>query len=167
MQARLQRWPDLHIYHYAAYENTALKKLMSLHGTREQEVDDFLRQRRLVDLYRVVTEALVGLDRLLLHQEDRDVLSPGRAQRRSHERRRQRGLVRTLARDPGPAAARRHRALQTRDDCESTAELHAWLRRIRADTLEWRSVGAATPAEDDQPDERAPLDDGAGAGMHP
>jgi uncharacterized protein len=35
---RLVRHPDLHIYHYAAYENTALKRLMSLHGTREDAV---------------------------------------------------------------------------------------------------------------------------------
>ena len=48
-----------------------------------------------------------------------------------------------------------------RDDCESTAELHAWLRRIRPDTIEWRSVGAAAPAEDDEPDEREPMDERA------
>ncbi len=36
---RLARHPDLHIYHYAACENTALKRLMSLHGTREDAVD--------------------------------------------------------------------------------------------------------------------------------
>lgn len=56
--ARLGRYPDAYIYHYAAYEETALKRLAMLHGTREREVDDFLRGHRLVDLYRVVREAI-------------------------------------------------------------------------------------------------------------
>jgi len=37
--AWLHQHPSAHIYHYAHYEQTALKKLMSLHGTREAEVD--------------------------------------------------------------------------------------------------------------------------------
>src|SRR3546814_3704459 len=55
---RLRRYPDAHIYHYAAYEETALKRLAMFHGTREGEVDDFLRDHKLVDLYRVVREAI-------------------------------------------------------------------------------------------------------------
>jgi len=55
---RLARFPDLHIYHYAHYEPTALKSLMSKHGVREVELDDLLRAERFVDLYRVVREAL-------------------------------------------------------------------------------------------------------------
>ncbi|MBV5327140.1 MAG: ribonuclease H-like domain-containing protein, partial [Chlorobium sp.] len=31
--AHLSKYHDAHIYHYAAYEETALKRLMSLHGT--------------------------------------------------------------------------------------------------------------------------------------
>lgn len=58
MVDRLTRFPRAHIYHYAAYEEHALKRLAMLHGTREKEVDDFLRQHRLVDLYRVVREAI-------------------------------------------------------------------------------------------------------------
>lgn len=58
MTARLQQYPDAHIYHYASYEETALKKLAMLHGTRESEVDDLLRNHKLVDLYRVVREAI-------------------------------------------------------------------------------------------------------------
>ncbi len=56
--ARLARFPDLHIYHYAAYEVTALKRLMSLHGTREAQVDDLLRRGKFVDLYKVVRESI-------------------------------------------------------------------------------------------------------------
>jgi predicted RecB family nuclease len=56
--ARLKKFPGAHIYHYAPYEPTALKRLMSYHGTREQEVDDLLREHKLVDLYAVVREGI-------------------------------------------------------------------------------------------------------------
>jgi uncharacterized protein len=55
---RLSKYPNAHIYHYAHYEQTALKKLMSLHGTREAEVDNLLRAGKLVDLYKVVKEGM-------------------------------------------------------------------------------------------------------------
>jgi uncharacterized protein len=50
--------PDLHIFHYAPYERTALGKLMGRYGTRETEVDNLFRSNTLVDLYRVVKQAL-------------------------------------------------------------------------------------------------------------
>ena len=56
--AHLAQWPMAHVYHYAPYEPTALKRLMSMHGTREGEVDNLLRDRKLVDLYAVVREGL-------------------------------------------------------------------------------------------------------------
>jgi len=74
--ARLARYPDAFVYHYASYETSALKrlalqygtrpkeqvealKLLSMqYGTRENEVDDLLRNRRFVDLYKVVRESI-------------------------------------------------------------------------------------------------------------
>lgn len=55
---RLERWPRMHVYHYAAYEKTALKRLAGRYGTREEEVDRLLRGEVLVDLYRVVRQGL-------------------------------------------------------------------------------------------------------------
>jgi len=55
---RVNRHPDLHVYHYAAYEPNALKWLASTYATREQEVDRLLRGRVLVDLYRVVRQSV-------------------------------------------------------------------------------------------------------------
>src|SRR5829696_3591493 len=55
---RLERYPDLHVYHYNHYEPTALKALMARYGTREAEVDDLLRRKVFVDLYTVVRQAL-------------------------------------------------------------------------------------------------------------
>lgn len=56
--AHLARHPKAHIFHYAAYEPTALKRLMGRHATREEEVDALLRGGRLVDLYRAVKQGL-------------------------------------------------------------------------------------------------------------
>ncbi len=56
--ARRAAHPNLHVYHYAHYEETALKRLMCRYGTRENAVDDLLRSGVLVDLYQVVREAL-------------------------------------------------------------------------------------------------------------
>ncbi len=55
---RLERFPDLHVYHYAPYEATAIKRLMGLHATREDDVDRLLRGKVLVDLYTVVRQGL-------------------------------------------------------------------------------------------------------------
>ncbi len=56
--ARRSTDPDLHIYHYAPYEPTSLKRLMGRYGTREGEVDDLLRRGVLVDLLRAVRQGL-------------------------------------------------------------------------------------------------------------
>ena len=53
--ARLAAHPGAHVYHYAAYEPTALKRLMMLHGTREVEVDNLLRNKKIVDLFKVLS----------------------------------------------------------------------------------------------------------------
>lgn len=51
--------PNLHIYHYGSYEQTAMKKLMERHRTREDEVHDLLRSDIFVDLYRVVKQSIM------------------------------------------------------------------------------------------------------------
>jgi predicted RecB family nuclease len=55
---RLAADPTLHVYHYAAYEPTALKRLMGRYGTREDAVDGLLRGGVLVDLLRAVRQSL-------------------------------------------------------------------------------------------------------------
>jgi predicted RecB family nuclease len=58
VHARLLEYPDLHVYHYASYEITALKRLMGRHGTREDEIDDLLRRGVFVDLLAVVRNGI-------------------------------------------------------------------------------------------------------------
>jgi uncharacterized protein len=56
--ARLREYPEAHIYHFAPYEATALKRLMGRHATREEAVDRLLRGGALVDLHRIVVQSL-------------------------------------------------------------------------------------------------------------
>jgi uncharacterized protein len=58
ISGRLAAFPNAYIYHYASYEASALKRLAMFHGTREAEVDNLLRRHQLVDLYKVVREAV-------------------------------------------------------------------------------------------------------------
>jgi predicted RecB family nuclease len=55
---RRARHPNMHIYHYAAYERTHLLALAARHGYGEDIVDDLLRNNVLVDLYPIVRQGM-------------------------------------------------------------------------------------------------------------
>ncbi len=50
--------PDLHIYHYGSYEQTAIKRLAARHSVCIDKVDRFLWAQVFVDLYRIVRHPL-------------------------------------------------------------------------------------------------------------
>jgi uncharacterized protein len=58
VHARLAQYPDLHVYHFGAYEQSAVKQLMALYATRETEVDDLLRRKVFVNLHSLFRQAL-------------------------------------------------------------------------------------------------------------
>jgi uncharacterized protein len=61
--ARWRQNPGMHIYHYAAYEVSAVRRLSTRHDTRQDEVDELLRNEVFVDLYQIVRHELrVGED---------------------------------------------------------------------------------------------------------
>jgi predicted RecB family nuclease len=53
-----QKHPGMHVYHYASYEPTQIKRMAGQHGICIDEVDQLLRARIFVDLYRVVRQGL-------------------------------------------------------------------------------------------------------------
>ena len=55
---RLEADPSLHVYHYASYEPTAIKRLAGRYGTREVAVDRLLRGKVFVDLHRAVRQGI-------------------------------------------------------------------------------------------------------------
>jgi predicted RecB family nuclease len=55
---RLKQHPQMHVYHYAAYEPSALKRLAGRFASRGELLDQFLRRELFVDLYTVVRQSL-------------------------------------------------------------------------------------------------------------
>ena len=55
---RLAADPNLHVFHYAPYEPTAVKRLAGRYATREEEVDRLLRGGVFVDLHRAVRQGV-------------------------------------------------------------------------------------------------------------
>lgn len=58
--SRWKQFPNLHIYHFAPYEPSAIKRLTSNHAVYEQAVDELLRAERFIDLHMVFKEALLA-----------------------------------------------------------------------------------------------------------
>jgi uncharacterized protein len=59
IEERRQQDPAMHIYHYASYEVTALKKLSSRYQIKETVVQNWITEGVLVDLYKIVKNGLV------------------------------------------------------------------------------------------------------------
>lgn len=55
---RIKRYPDLHVYHFGAYEPGAVKRLMLRYATKEQEVDRLLRGEIFVDLHAIAKQSV-------------------------------------------------------------------------------------------------------------
>ncbi len=58
VEKRRRDYPNMHVYHYAAYEKTALRKLSVMHVAGEETVDQWLREGLLVDLYQTVRNSI-------------------------------------------------------------------------------------------------------------
>ncbi|PRD68111.1 nuclease [Malikia spinosa] len=142
----LRRHPDAHIYHYAAYEQTALKKLMSLHGSREAEVDNLFRTQKLVDLYKVVREgirvseprySIKNIEHFYLEGRTGDVKSAG-ASIVYYERWKETGDPQLL----------KDIEDYNFDDVRSTYELQQWLLTLRPGGATWFSASSADAGEE-------------------
>jgi len=133
---RRREHPRLHVYHYAAYERSALTRLMGEHGTREREVDDFLRQEVLVDLYRIVRQSLRAstesysikeIEKLYGFERTAEVSGGDESVVRFEE------WVET-----GDDSLLEEVERYNEEDCRSTFELHEWLLSIRPPETAWR-----------------------------
>ena len=54
----LKKYPDSYIYHYNHYEKTALINLVKKHDTNFEQVNDLLREEKLIDLFHVVKQGI-------------------------------------------------------------------------------------------------------------
>jgi uncharacterized protein len=152
--ARRMQHPGMHVYHYAAYERSALTRLAGQHGTREQEVDDFLRQEVLVDLYRIVKQSLrastdsysiKAIEKIYGFERTAEVAGGDESVVRFEE------WVET-----GDDTILEEVERYNEEDCRSTYELHEWLRSIRPGSVPWR-----LPPDQRPPTEEAEIRDAA------
>ncbi|OBF75814.1 nuclease [Mycobacterium sp. 852002-51613_SCH5001154] len=131
---RRKRRPNMHIYHYAPYEKTALLKLAGRYGAGEDQVDELLRSGTLVDLYPLVRKSIrVGAESFSL--KALEPLSMG-AQLRAGDVTTATGSITSYARYCElQADGRRDEAASVLKeiedynhyDCRSTQELRNWL----------------------------------------
>lgn len=149
---RWQTNPGMHIYHYAAYEVGAVRRLSTYHDTRQDEVDELLRNEVFVDLYQVVRHGLrIGEDSYSIKSVER-LYRPKRTTEVS------------TAADSIVQYARWIESKQqgnwkkspilkgirdyNEDDCKSTAELLQWLRKVAVEhkIAAAHSASVSTPA---------------------
>lgn len=128
-RARLDAFPTARIYHYAAYEITALRRLTTTYGIGEAFLDRLLRERRFVDLFAVVRGGLIGSER------NYSIKSMEAFYGRTRE-----GEVKTAGgsvvayerwRETGEQPILDEIEAYNRIDCVSTEELRDWLVGIR------------------------------------
>jgi predicted RecB family nuclease len=153
IRARRERFPNMHVYHYASYETTALRRLMGFYGTRERELDDLLRNRTFVDLFAVVRQTL----RISQPSYSLKKLEPFYGLQRATGV--QRGDDSIVMFESWLAGGSEEILTDIEhynaDDCRSTHLLREWLLRLRTEAertrerpLGWRE-GEATAAPDD------------------
>ena len=152
-----ERNPDAHIYHFAPYEPTALKRLMGRFATREVELDRLLRGQAFVDLYRVVKHALLaGVERYSIKD-----LEPFFGYARQQDLR-DASLSRRIiehaieAGDMDETFDEHRRVVEdyNREDCESAQRLRDWLEHLRAGVIGKGHKLPRPAAQDDEASEK-------------
>ncbi len=153
LMSRWARHPDFHVYHYAAYETTAVKRLMSRYATREDEVDRLLRGRVFVDLHRVVRQGLRAsvesysikkLEPFYGFAREVDLPAATRALVRFE------AALESRAAPGATDALRAEIAGYNRDDCLSTLRLADWLEDCRGELETLTGEPAPRPVARDE-----------------
>ena len=137
----MERWEthsDMHIYHFAPYEPSAMKRMMGRHATREEEVDRMLRAGLFVDLFRVVRGGLrASVESYSIKELEKFFgytrqVSLGDANSALY------GIYAPLELGDPDSIRDDHKQVvegYNRDDCVSTLRLRDWLEGIRRDLL--------------------------------
>jgi predicted RecB family nuclease len=157
---RISQFPGLHIYHYADYERRTLLALANRHATRESEIDQLLRDGRLIDLYSVVRQAfmfstdslsLKAIEHIYRGDREKDGVTNAMDSVIQYERFM---ALKELGEDVEAAKVRQDIRNYNEDDCESTFELDQWMRTV-IDENEIQSTYQPAVAPEDGPDHLA------------
>jgi predicted RecB family nuclease len=132
-------YPDMHVYHFTAYEPAALKRLMGRYATCEDEIDRMLRAGLFVDLYTITRQSV----RASVEQYSLKQLEPFHNFIRSIPLEQARSALRliehVLELDRNTKInddTRRTVEGYNCDDCVSTRSLRDWLEKLRTSLIE-------------------------------
>ncbi len=163
----LTQYPDAHIYHYNHYEPTSIEHLSELHTTREDvlrhlmgrfatkedEVDNLLRRRVFVDLYRVVRQGI----RASVESYSLKRLEPfcGFTRAVQLEEVNEQMVLFEIALDEGLARGDQPTqdliAGYNEDDCRATLALRGWLEDRRTDLAAYLGEDLTRPLREEPP----------------
>ncbi|HEY0681665.1 MAG TPA: TM0106 family RecB-like putative nuclease [Steroidobacter sp.] len=154
VMARWAHYPGLHIYHYAPYEPSALKRLMGRYATRENEIDRMLRASLFVDLYAIARQSIrasiesysiknlepfYDFQRSVPLVEVRSALSKLQARLELND-------VSAITEESKEIVLR-----YNRDDCLSAQRLRDWLEKIRKQLIVDGAAISRPTADDPEP----------------
>ncbi|SLM49395.1 conserved protein of unknown function [Nitrospira japonica] len=150
---RWKKYPRMHIYHYAPYEPSAIRRLSTRHDSRQDEVDELLRRNVFVDLFRIVRQGLrVGADNYSIKSVER-LYRPKRATEVASGADSIVAYSRWI--ESGQAGDWRQSAVlknirdYNEDDCRSTAELLDWMRALATTRHLLPPSPRSVPAQDE------------------
>src|SRR4029450_5121897 len=134
-----------HVYHYGAYEQTALKQLMGVYATREEAMDALLRRETFVDLHSVVRQGLrAGVPGYSL----KEVEALPVFRRQAHLKTGTRAVLAYEEWMHTKEAARLEEiAAYNEEDCRATLSLRDWLVEDRPEGTSWAEGPEAGPGE--------------------
>jgi len=163
---RRAKFPDLHIYHYASYEPTALLRLAQRHGFLEFEVDKLIREDVFVDLYSIVRKTLrfstesLSIKKIepVFYEGNRDkVVSSSIGSVVAFE-----NALEELKKGSreGFEKALNEIKIYNEDDCQSTQRLDEWLRKLATENnipFAEMKVAAEEKWKDDEEEPKEPI----------
>src|SRR5262249_32820539 len=140
--------PDMHVYHYGAYEPTALKQLMGVYATREDAMDALLRREIFCDLHSVVRQGLrAGVPSYSL----KEVEALPAFRRRANLKNGTRAVLAYEEWMHAKDAARLAEiAAYNEEDCCATLALRDWLVENRPEGTSWAEPPEARPVGDER-----------------
>jgi uncharacterized protein len=150
VKERRAQYPNLHLYHYAPYEPAAFKRLAARHNTCESELDELLRKKVFVDLFRAVQQgvrasvesySIKRLEPLYGFERKADLKDAGSClvAMATWFDRKVRGEVEPRLKEVIAA--------YNEDDCASTLALRDWLEERRAELATKAQRALPRPAE--------------------
>lgn len=136
---RRKLYPDLHIYHYAPYETSAIKRLMGKYASRQDEVDRLLRGKVFVDLYSITRNSILAsvesysikqLEKFYKYKRQIPLSDANKALTKVTT------ALELDAIDTLEISAKDAVAIYNSDDCYSALHLRNWLEEIRTCAIE-------------------------------